>query len=198
MRKPSGPPGTSVVGELPLPSLIAVSTLKKLENAGSRYHGLAMRDKPNMFFAAEVPQGSVVSTINSALSLWRGSAGPALQGGLVWRLTRLWCGARIDVMANSDLFEILALAMVAGVIIFRLYTVLGRRTGNERPPQDRFQLSPPADKAPVPADNVVALPLPAQHRRRARRSGRARIVRHQAGGPQFRSGAFSGRRAPRL
>ena len=63
-------------------------------------------------------------------------------------------------MANSDLFEILLLAMVAGVIIFRLYSVLGRRTGNERPPQDRFQLSPPADKAPVAADNVVALPAP--------------------------------------
>jgi predicted lipid-binding transport protein (Tim44 family) len=63
-------------------------------------------------------------------------------------------------MANSDLFEIFALAMVAGVIIFRLYSVLGRRTGNERPPQDRFQLSPPASKAPIPADNVVALPAP--------------------------------------
>jgi predicted lipid-binding transport protein (Tim44 family) len=63
-------------------------------------------------------------------------------------------------MANSDLFEILILAMVAGVIIFRLYSVLGRRTGNERPPQDRFQLSPPADKAPVAADNVVPLPVP--------------------------------------
>jgi predicted lipid-binding transport protein (Tim44 family) len=61
---------------------------------------------------------------------------------------------------NSDLFEILALAMVAGVIGFRLYSVLGRRTGNERPPQDRFQLSPPANKAAVPADNVIALPLP--------------------------------------
>jgi predicted lipid-binding transport protein (Tim44 family) len=63
-------------------------------------------------------------------------------------------------MANSDLFEILILATVAGVIIFRLYTVLGRRTGNERPPQDRFQLSPPAGKADVAADNVVALPAP--------------------------------------
>ena len=62
------------------------------------------------------------------------------------------------VMANSELFEILLLAMVAGVILFRLYSVLGRRTGNERPPQDRFQLSPPADKAA--ADNVVALPVP--------------------------------------
>ena len=63
-------------------------------------------------------------------------------------------------MANSDLFEILLLAMVAAVIGFRLYSVLGRRTGNERPPQDRFQLSPPADKASVSADNVIALPKP--------------------------------------
>jgi predicted lipid-binding transport protein (Tim44 family) len=63
-------------------------------------------------------------------------------------------------MANSDLIEILILALVAGVIAFRLYTVLGRRTGNERPPQDRFQLSPPADKAGVTADNVLPLPAP--------------------------------------
>jgi predicted lipid-binding transport protein (Tim44 family) len=63
-------------------------------------------------------------------------------------------------MANSDLFEILILATVAVAILFRLYSVLGRRTGNERPPQDRFQLSPPADKAGVAADNVVALPVP--------------------------------------
>jgi predicted lipid-binding transport protein (Tim44 family) len=62
-------------------------------------------------------------------------------------------------MANSDLFEILILATIAVVILFRLYSVLGRRTGNERPPsQDRFQLSPPAGK--VAADNVVPLPLP--------------------------------------
>jgi predicted lipid-binding transport protein (Tim44 family) len=61
-------------------------------------------------------------------------------------------------MANSDLFEILILATIAVVILFRLYSVLGRRTGNERPPHDRFQLSPPAGK--VAADNVVPLPLP--------------------------------------
>jgi predicted lipid-binding transport protein (Tim44 family) len=37
-----------------------------------------------------------------------------------------------DIMANSQLIEILLLAMVAGVILFRLYTVLGRRTGHAR------------------------------------------------------------------
>ena len=32
------------------------------------------------------------------------------------------------------------LIVVAAVILFRLYTVLGRRTGNERPPQESYRL----------------------------------------------------------
>src|SRR5665213_472728 len=61
-------------------------------------------------------------------------------------------------MANSELFEILLLAMVAGVILFRLYTVLGRRTGHEPPPQQEpYRVSAPSD-APANVDNVVALP----------------------------------------
>jgi predicted lipid-binding transport protein (Tim44 family) len=61
-------------------------------------------------------------------------------------------------MPNAQYLEILLFAVVAGVILFRLYTVLGRRTGNERPPQESYRLSgnPPAD-AP-PKDNVIALP----------------------------------------
>ncbi|HTK79618.1 MAG TPA: Tim44/TimA family putative adaptor protein [Rhizomicrobium sp.] len=59
-------------------------------------------------------------------------------------------------MANSQLLYILLLAMVAGVILFRLYTVLGRRTGNERPQQDRFQALAGAEK-PV-SDSVTRLP----------------------------------------
>ena len=47
-------------------------------------------------------------------------------------------------MANSQLLDIFLIAMVAGVILFRLYTVLGRRTGHERPPQENFRLSAPA------------------------------------------------------
>ena len=49
-------------------------------------------------------------------------------------------------MANSQLLDIFLIAMVAGVILFRLYTILGRRTGHERPPQDNYRLSgsPPA------------------------------------------------------
>lgn len=61
-------------------------------------------------------------------------------------------------MPNAQYVEILVLAVVAAVILFRLYTVLGRRTGHETPPPERFRLSgnPPAD-AP-PNDNVVTLP----------------------------------------
>ena len=61
-------------------------------------------------------------------------------------------------MADSQLLGILLLAMVAGVILFRLYTVLGRRTGNEREPRDRlrrFQTGPNQARA---TENVLALP----------------------------------------
>jgi predicted lipid-binding transport protein (Tim44 family) len=53
---------------------------------------------------------------------------------------------------NAQLLEILFFAMVAGLILFRLYSVLGRRTGHERPPQENVNARVPA------ADNVVKLP----------------------------------------
>jgi predicted lipid-binding transport protein (Tim44 family) len=53
-------------------------------------------------------------------------------------------------MANSQLLDIFLIAMVAGVILFRLYTVLGRRTGHERPPQENFRLS---GSTPTQADD---------------------------------------------
>jgi predicted lipid-binding transport protein (Tim44 family) len=61
-------------------------------------------------------------------------------------------------MPNSQFFDIFLIAVVAGVILFRLYTVLGRRTGNERPPQESYRLSggAPSD---APKDNVVTLPV---------------------------------------
>ena len=59
-------------------------------------------------------------------------------------------------MLNSQLLFILLIAMVAGVILFRLYSVLGRRTGHERPPQERYGLNRGAAKSGN--DNVVALP----------------------------------------
>jgi predicted lipid-binding transport protein (Tim44 family) len=60
-------------------------------------------------------------------------------------------------MADSQLLGILLIAMVAGVILFRLYTILGRRTGNEREPQERLRRVAGA-MPPARADNVVALP----------------------------------------
>lgn len=56
---------------------------------------------------------------------------------------------------NSQLLFIVVIAMVAGIILFRLYSVLGRRTGHERPPQE-LRLPGGAKST----DNVVALPAP--------------------------------------
>lgn len=58
---------------------------------------------------------------------------------------------------NSQLLFILLLAMVAGIILFRLYTVLGRRTGHERPPQDRFERIGGAADAPKSAEKPGTL-----------------------------------------
>lgn len=53
-------------------------------------------------------------------------------------------------MPDSQTLGLLIAAMIAGVICFRLYTVLGRRTGHEPPPQA------------VPAPRPAALPQPPQ------------------------------------
>jgi predicted lipid-binding transport protein (Tim44 family) len=54
--------------------------------------------------------------------------------------------------ASFELVDILLIAMVAAFVLFRLYTVLGRRTGHERPPQDPFRRIP---GAPQPAEDTV-------------------------------------------
>lgn len=59
-------------------------------------------------------------------------------------------------MLNSPFLDVLLLAMIAGVILFRLYSVLGRRTGNERPPQEQYGLGAPPQKNAT--DNVVSIP----------------------------------------
>jgi len=48
-------------------------------------------------------------------------------------------------MPDSQLIGILIAAMVAGVVLFRLYTVLGRRTGHEPQPRQ------PTNRAPAPS-----------------------------------------------
>jgi predicted lipid-binding transport protein (Tim44 family) len=56
-------------------------------------------------------------------------------------------------MQSFPFFDILLLAMVAGFIAFRLYSVLGRRTGHERSPEDRVGLAKPRT-----SDKVIPLP----------------------------------------
>lgn len=63
----------------------------------------------------------------------------------------------------GNYLDILILAMLAAFIIFRLRSVLGRRTGNERPPSDAFSRSMESDKKSSDKksrdrDNVVPLP----------------------------------------
>lgn len=53
---------------------------------------------------------------------------------------------------DQGLIEILVLAFVAGFVLFRLYTTLGRRTGAERP----------ADPRPAPAQGELPTARPAQ------------------------------------
>jgi predicted lipid-binding transport protein (Tim44 family) len=55
-------------------------------------------------------------------------------------------------MPDSQLIGILIAAMVAGVVLFRLYTVLGRRTGHEpQPDNGRPSATSPLQAARVPA-----------------------------------------------
>ncbi|MBV9330701.1 MAG: Tim44 domain-containing protein [Alphaproteobacteria bacterium] len=57
-------------------------------------------------------------------------------------------------MQGSALLDIVLIAVTGG-LLFRLYIVLGRRTGNERTRED-FRLSGPA-ATPRPSDKVVAI-----------------------------------------
>jgi predicted lipid-binding transport protein (Tim44 family) len=64
-------------------------------------------------------------------------------------------------MQSFQFFDVILLALLAGFIAFRLYTVLGRRTGHERSPEDQLRLpdgAQPNPKAPPAKDNVVSLP----------------------------------------
>jgi predicted lipid-binding transport protein (Tim44 family) len=62
-------------------------------------------------------------------------------------------------MSSSALIEILFLAGVAAFIAFRLFNVLGRRTGNEQSPYDPIQRERIEARRPqAPDDKVVQLP----------------------------------------
>ena len=56
--------------------------------------------------------------------------------------------------------EILIWAAIAGFVLYRLRSVLGRRTGNERPPRD--SLSHESSPTGAQSDSVIALPKRSQ------------------------------------
>src|SRR5262245_36690215 len=55
-------------------------------------------------------------------------------------------------------FGTIFLLVAAVVIFFQLRNVLGRRTGNERPPFDPYTAGRMREKDPAKTDNVVSLP----------------------------------------
>jgi predicted lipid-binding transport protein (Tim44 family) len=72
---------------------------------------------------------------------------------------------------SNEMIQILVLAVIAGIVVMRLYTVLGRRTGSERPttppPSTRGQAPAPVETglgkamnppAPAPAATGPAIP----------------------------------------
>ena len=62
---------------------------------------------------------------------------------------------------GSELIDIILLGLLAGFIAFRVYSVLGRRTGHERTRDDQLRMPDGAETNPKPAaskDNVVTLP----------------------------------------
>ena len=65
-------------------------------------------------------------------------------------------------MPNAQLLEILVLAVIAAVVLFRLYSVLGRRTGHEAPPRESYPLINGRPAEAPPQDNVVPLPSRAE------------------------------------
>ncbi|MBX3499705.1 MAG: Tim44 domain-containing protein [Alphaproteobacteria bacterium] len=73
--------------------------------------------------------------------------------------------------------EIILIALVAIFLVLRLRSVLGRRTGNERPPtQEPFAPPAPTPEARRDNGNVVQLPRPSDPLPPSRSAGQVRIA----------------------
>lgn len=59
---------------------------------------------------------------------------------------------------NETVLELLILGGFAAFVLYRLYSVLGRRTGNEQPPVNRREGIEPRRPAAPKDDNVIPLP----------------------------------------
>lgn len=64
-------------------------------------------------------------------------------------------------MASSEILDVV-LIVAAGIILFRLYTVLGRRTGHERQPEENYRFQPNPDAPQQAADDKVAALAPSK------------------------------------
>ena len=73
---------------------------------------------------------------------------------------RLTAEARDLLAAHMEFFDFgtIFFLIAAVVIFFQLRNVLGRRTGNERPPFDPYTAARTAKDAPAKNENVVSLP----------------------------------------
>lgn len=88
---------------------------------------------------------------------------------------------------GDQFLEILIFALVALFLVYRLWSVLGRRTGTERPPQ----LPPAVGRvAPPPAGNVVSLPSRAPAPLPPQDPVRAGLAEIAAADPSFRPEPF--------
>lgn len=96
-------------------------------------------------------------------------------------------------------FDIILFAMVAAFLVLRLRSVLGRRTGTERPPRNPFSGRPGPKREPNAEDKVVSLPdrarpaenvMPAAPTRPT--SVAARIAQIGRADPQFDANSFLG------
>ncbi|HVA12940.1 MAG TPA: Tim44/TimA family putative adaptor protein [Stellaceae bacterium] len=88
---------------------------------------------------------------------------------------------------NFQFLDIILFAAIAGFLLFRLRSVLGRRTGNERRRPDPFAPKPVAPPAPSPfnaAAPAIAAPLAAAA------PGKEGLAALQAADPGFNPDAF--------
>ena len=68
--------------------------------------------------------------------------------------------------------DLILFAMVAAVLVLRLRSVLGRRTGHERPPSDPYSGKTKAEPAEN-SDRVVALPTRGDRRKQAEQAAQS-------------------------
>jgi predicted lipid-binding transport protein (Tim44 family) len=69
---------------------------------------------------------------------------------------RSQCGYTGSTVLDQGFVEIAVLAFIAGLILFRLYTTLGKRTGSERPAEPR----PAPAQGELPRASAVPAPMP--------------------------------------